>query len=484
VLSKKQIILFYIIAIVFVVANCFFIVKQNSYIAYLFPILLLLLFFPIDKLLLLSVFFVPFSVHITYFFDFGANLDVPTEPIFIIILVIFLLKLIFEKKHSYALLKHPVSLSIIAFLAWNFLTSFTSSMPLVSIKHFIMFLWFIIPFYFFMLRVAKDKKNITKFLWLYIIPLTFIIIYFIILHSQSFFNRETANFLQKPFFNDHTQYGAVLVMFIPILFGFCLNTEYKKIIRFFSLLLLIFFIIALILSYARAAWLSLIVAIVFVVILKTKINYKVFFVSIAVVIASIFIFQNQIFLYLGNNKQNSSENLLEHVVSVSNVKTDASNKERLNRWYCAYRMFKEKPVFGWGAGTYSQQYGIFQNYSEKTTESTNSGDRGNAHNDYLGFLAETGFIGFLTYVCIIFSVIITSFKTYARLKSKSLKILLASLICSLCTYFVHAFLNNFLDEDKIAVPFWGMIAIIVVIDVYYSKFEEEKLPEKENLLSE
>jgi hypothetical protein len=30
-------------------------------------------------------------------------------------------------------------------------------------------------------------------------------------------------------------------------------------------------------------------------------------------------------------------------------------------------------------------------------------------------------------------------------------------------------MNNFLDTDKASVPFWGFIAIIVCLDVYYPK---------------
>jgi len=35
---------------------------------------------------------------------------------------------------------------------------------------------------------------------------------------------------------------------------------------------------------------------------------------------------------------------------------------------------------------------------------------------------------------------------------------------SMSTYFIHAFLNNFLDTDKAAVPIYGMIAILFVLN--------------------
>ena len=51
--------------------------------------------------------------------------------------------------------------------------------------------------------------------------------------------------------------------------------------------------------------------------------------------------------------------------------------ERINRWKCAVSMFKEKPILGYGPGTYQFHYGVFQNHKDKTIISTNSGDMGN-----------------------------------------------------------------------------------------------------------
>jgi hypothetical protein len=43
------------------------------------------------------------------------------------------------------------------------------------------------------------------------------------------------------------------------------------------------------------------------------------------------------------------------------------------------------------------------------------------------------------------------------------------MILSLITYFSHAFLNNFLDTDKAAVPIWAMCSIIIVLDLERKK---------------
>jgi hypothetical protein len=40
-------------------------------------------------------------------------------------------------------------------------------------------------------------------------------------------------------------------------------------------------------------------------------------------------------------------------------------------------------------------------------------------------------------------------------------------LIGLFTYFLHGFLNNFLDQDKASAPFWSLIAILVALDVYH-----------------
>ena len=37
----------------------------------------------------------------------------------------------------------------------------------------------------------------------------------------------------------------------------------------------------------------------------------------------------------------------------------------------------------------------------------------------------------------------------------------------LITYYFHGTMNNFLDTDKASVPFWGFVAILVALDLYY-----------------
>jgi len=64
------------------------------------------------------------------------------------------------------------------------------------------------------------------------------------------------------------------------------------------------------------------------------------------------------------------------------------------------------------------------------------------------------------------SVFIVAFRLFYQLKDREMRILTISIFLGLVTYFVHGMMNNFLDTDKAAVPFWGFIGMLVAIDLY------------------
>jgi O-antigen ligase len=185
-----------------------------------------------------------------------------------------------------------------------------------------------------------------------------------------------------------------------------------------------------------------------------------------VLVALFFSFKFEILDRLEKNKQDASANFIEHVQSISNISSDASNLERINRWQAALRMYSEKPFLGWGPGTYQFEYAPFQRSKEKTIISTNLGDMGNSHSEYIGPLAESGWPGLLTVLIMFITIIYSGLKVYSRSENSRSRILSLSVTLGLITYLVHGLLNNFLNTDKASVPFWGFVAIIVAIDLY------------------
>jgi O-antigen ligase len=286
------------------------------------------------------------------------------------------------------------------------------------------------------------------------------------------YDKQAAHFVMSPFYNDHTSYGAVLAFYIPFLTLFAFGSLYKGKIRLFAFFVLSVILLGFILSYSRAAWLSLIVAMGVYIVIKLRIRFKPLFITFIGVIVFFFLFQNQIFMMMEQNSEQSSADFKTHISSMSNITTDASNLERINRWSCAIQMFENRPVFGYGPGTYMFQYAPFQLKKNRTIISTNSADGGNAHSEYLGPLAESGVLGMFTFLFIIGTVVYTAVHTYTRLREKRLKSIVLSALVGLVTYYIHGFLNNFLDTDKLSVPFWGFTAMIVALDIYSRKQEQ------------
>ena len=134
-------------------------------------------------------------------------------------------------------------------------------------------------------------------------------------------------------------------------------------------------------------------------------------------------------------------------------------------------MFEDKPFFGWGPGTYQFEYGAYQQANDITSISTFAGDLGNAHSEYLGPLAEQGFMGTICFILVLITSLYTGIMTYLRSEYRKARILAFAIVLGLVTYYAHGFLNNFLDSDKLSALFWPSIAMLVALkDVYKRQF--------------
>jgi len=426
----------------------------------------------LDKLVFLIIFMVPISVPLSEFVEAPINMFMPTEPLLAGLLLLFIILIPTKKLIVKEIIYHPVTIASMILMVWMLVTTITSTMPLVSIKFFAMRLWFLIVFYYLIAMIVKTQKDIQNFIWLYAVPMVIVIVYALVRHmTYGIFDSKIAHWASNPFYKDHTIYGATLAFYVPPLFIMAIKKNQSLLLRLFTGGLFTIFVIALIFSYSRAAWLSVIGAGMLYLVLRLRINWK-YILSVSLILILTLVFSwNNIMLKLEQNRQESSvENIGEHVKSVTNIRNDASNLERINRWASAFRMFDEKPLLGFGPGTYMFQYAPYQMSYEKTIISTNAGDMGNAHSEYFGPLSEQGLPGMLTYLALITTVLIIGIKRFYKIKDPSLKNYMAAAILGLTTYYIHAFLNNFLDTDKISVPFWGFTAIIVAIDLYEKGF--------------
>lgn len=465
--EKLKIAIVYVVTAIFVLLNTYMVYKEMYY-AILIPvacIMLIMYIFSLEKVLLLAVFATPLAINIGDY-DMGVSISVPSEPLLIGILFFFILKILLEGGIERRIVRHPVTIAILFNLGWMLITAITSDIPIVSFKYLLSRLWFIIPVYFGGLMLFRNKTNIRIFTWAYVLSLLIVIFYTTYVHMGYGFSEKAGHWVMSPFYNDHTAYGVILALFIPVMVGLVFDKSISVNQRIFSAVSVVILLVALYLSYSRAAWVSVGFAIGVLILVKLHIKFKWIALSITGLLLIFFTFKFEILDKLEKNKQDSSANFIEHLESILNISSDASNLERINRWQAALRMFSDKPVVGWGPGTYQFEYAPFQRSKEKTIISTNLGDHGNAHSEYIGPLAESGLPGLLSVLFIMITVLYTGFNAHKNSSNPQTRIIALSATLGLITYFVHGLMNNFLNTDKASVPFWGFVAIIVALDLY------------------
>jgi O-antigen ligase len=333
-------------------------------------------------------------------------------------------------------------------------------------------LWFIIPVLLLGSYFFREKKNISIFFWLFATGMIISISYTLILHAGYRFGEKESHWVMWPFFKDHTIYGAIVALVVPLLFGLFLSKKHPPLVQAVAIGFIVISLLGLYFSYTRAAWLSILAALGVLALIKFRVRFSII-ATVGIISAVILLFSwDAIQMELERNKyEHTTEEFGERLQSATNVSTDASNLERINRWTCAIDMFKERPVFGFGPGTYAFEYARFQHPENLTIISTNFGDLGNAHSEYLGPLAEMGLIGMLLMIGLVSAIFYKSITLYNRWPQEDteMRTLLLAIILSLTTYFVHGILNNFLDTDKAAVPIWGMCAMVIALEIQLKK---------------
>jgi O-antigen ligase len=454
------------------------------------PFILLLAYLAVralDKFILLIVFLTPLSVPLEYYYPgLGFNLQLITEPMLIVVLLLFVYRIILEREFDRAILTHPISWILYFQLFWIFFTSVTSTMPLVSFKFLVSRIWFVVAFYFIAAAMFGRKNMIRRYVWMYLPAMIVVVIYAISnLAKKGLFNQQGAHLAASPFFNDHTSYGAILAMLIPVVAGLASIRKYPIPWRMLSWIIFALLSFALLLSYTRAAWISIFIAFIIFTLIKLRISWKIFGLASLAIVSLLYLYRADIFFKMEQNRQDSSKDIAKHIESISNIRTDASNVERINRWNSAFRMFHEHPVTGWGPGTYMFQYAPFQASHEKTIISTNRGDWGNAHSEYIGPLAESGVAGMAIMIILVIVSIYTGFKVYYNAEPHSQeRIISLAVTLGLITYYIHGTLNNFLDTDKASALVWGYTAMIVAMDIKQKRHQVYSYHPDQSLVEE
>ena len=312
------------------------------------------------QLIPLLILCVPLSVGVEMG-STGTVIGFPSEMLTILLLFILGFLWLLNGGLDTRILMHPLTVIILLDILWSLVCTVQSDMPFEAMKRTMLKSGFIAVYYFSITHWMRNAQNRFRFYLLYGIGMIIPVCVALYNHSEFNFVAEASFPVPKPFFSDHTIYGACLAFIIPFLIIYIrrsLKAERRNL--FLLITLLVILLVGLFFSFSRASWISLIISGLFFGALKMKVKPRTMLGSLLII--GIVLYANFDSLYgsLKEQEIESQGDLVTHIGSVANLENNASNLERVNRWVSAYHMFLDKPVFGFGPGTYQFNYGPYQ----------------------------------------------------------------------------------------------------------------------------
>ncbi|MBE0661986.1 MAG: O-antigen ligase family protein [Bacteroidales bacterium] len=406
-------------------------------------------------------FFLPFSFETAVAGDFIVF--IPTEPL----IGIALLSVMMDVLRYPGFLKDFISRELrwsLPLLGIFLITIPFSVMPMVSVKFAIVNITYLLVFLFLLNYLFRQHPGLfPRLMVVYSTGLLIVLVFALFRYSGFDWNITVVKGIFLPFYKDHTIMGATATIVASFWLMYT-GTQKKTSFKILAFLTGFLFVFAVILSGSRAAILSLgfFLSVVLLLSLRARISHLI--VLSLVTATFMFIFRHQIVDTIYRNPYVSRSHYTEwtgKLKSAGNITTDVSNIERMNRWYSGVKMFAEKPLTGFGPGTYQfvyipyQKKELMNRLTVKNHWNIPENSGGTAHSEYILALSEMGIFGFLALILVLFRLF---WITFVKARFHPHRGLIVVAFAALSTYLFHALFNNFLNSDKFAFLFWGMAA--------------------------
>lgn len=417
------------------------------------------------KVWFLLLFLMAFSVEVSL--PGGLGTDLPNEPLMVLLTPIYLVYVIREARHLKGdFIRHPLSLLILLHLGWIFLTTATSGDFVISLKWMLAKTWYIIPFYFMTGSFIKTHRDAKKMMWALFVPLLLVLILTLVRHAMIGFSFEEVNYVMKPFFRNHVNYAAISVLFLPVLWFLRYDYRLFSRQRIFIGFGIIVFLAAVQFSYTRAAYVTLILSIGAYFIIRFKLmRYVTGLIIIGLIAGLTHLFANNKFLdYAPDFNKTVSHTNFDNLLEATAKGEDISTMERVYRWVAGYYMVLEKPLVGFGPGSFYSQYKGYTVTSFKTYVSRNE-EKSTVHCYYLLVFAEQGVPGGLIFLVLVFAVLLYGEKIYHEtLLPERRRMVMAMLLVFIIIGALNL-INDLIEADKVGPFFFISIAVMVNADL-------------------
>lgn len=391
----------------------------------------------------------PFSFR--FIMKSGTEMQVPTEPLLAIMAVTFLTRQIIMHSKG-VVIKFPLLYPILGYMISLCLSLINAEQTYACLKAIVRALAYsalsIVTFY------AIDNRDKLKRLFLIaLLPATVAVGWTLIfLIDRLSLWRWSSAYEGLPF-TSYSHYGSFVGVILLILLA---RSIFDKGIydRTAWTALLSFYIVAMCFCFSRGAWLGVLVSIGFMLLQRDEgIQLRKFlFISVGIALILILLSIPTI-----------SNIVMSRLGTILNFRY-GSNRERLLRWGVAILMFIKSPIVGSGYGSFAFSY-----INNPEILGFKSRFQMGAHNEYLQILAETGIIGFATWIWIIVAFYRYGLNLLNKLKGEGYKdasfwrSIVIGIMAAETSLLVHFIVNNLIQADIVGIPFWLLIGLLPTV---------------------
>lgn len=368
----------------------------------------------------------------------------------VLIVLSFLLRL--ARRREKIKLKHGMSLWILVFAGITILYAVTSVTPTNSIKAAAVILSYL-ALYFVVINTVTDKKTLYWLVLTLIASASLESLYGIYQYKIGVVPTEEG-WTDPTLFPDLTTrvFGNLdnpnilaqyLEFMMPLAFGlFWTVKSYAKKAVFLGAMALM--VLCLIFTFSRGGWIAFALSIVVFGILKDR---RVLLLGILFGLVSVFFLPHSI---------------IERLQSVGSL-SDTSNAYRTFIWASTLNMIKDFWYSGVGLGVnaFEKMYNAI--YISEGVYAFHS------HNLYLEILAETGILGMLAFLGVVFSTFKNGITALINTDDALIKTIVSSLMGGMAAFIFHGISENSFYNFKIVFMFWFTISLV-------SSIKEMQLP--------
>lgn len=203
-------------------------------------------------------------------------------------------------------------------------------------------------------------------------------------------------------FGNHEQVGSYLMLMLPVAAAFALDKSGDTKLMLAAQVTAVVLAGALLLTRTRSAWIGESVGLIMLIVLflwknpvKFSLQNKSALIGPSVILVigvAMLMFSSQL-----------APLLSQRAATMTSALSDASLSDRMHRWGAACRMAHDRPITGWGLGTFPV---LQQNWTGTGDDSLvvlahGTGHTNLAHNFWVQWQAETGAVGQFLYVAVL-----------------------------------------------------------------------------------